>query len=388
MDYKETLEATVGVPFSQGNAVKVLKNGDEIFPAMLKAIKAAEHQVDFLTFVYWEGNIADRFARILAKKAEEGLEVRVILDSFGAAFMPEELVALMETSGVEVEWFRPFKQWKVWKSDNRTHRKVLICDGCVAFTGGVGIAEEWEGDARNPSEWRETHFRIEGPAVKGLQSAFLENWIEAGRNLKIGLPWHENNGKTPLPDDHSIQDIPLQVVRTSASVRWSDIVILYKTLIQMAQESIFITTAYFNPNKPMVQRLCDAAKRGVNVQIMMPGKHMDKRVANIAGGDHFNDLLDAGVTLWQYQKTMLHSKIIVIDDFVSCIGSANFNHRSMLKDDEVNLVALSEELAETLVTHFNEDLEHCEEVKGETWKRRNVFRRALEGLSRPFKQQI
>lgn len=388
MDYKETLEATVGVPFSQGNAVIVLKNGDEIFPAMLEAIQNAQHQVDFLTFVYWEGDIADRFARTLAKKAEEGLEVRVILDSFGAAFMPEELVALMEASGVEVEWFRPFKQWKVWKSDNRTHRKVLICDGCVAFTGGVGIAEEWEGDARNPSEWRETHFRIEGPAVKGLQSAFLENWIEAGRELKIGLPWHENNNQSLSTGDHSIQDIPLQVVRTSASVRWSDIVILYKTLIQMARESIWITTAYFNPNEPMVRRLCDAAKRGVNVQIMMPGKYMDKRVANIAGGDYFNDLLDADVTLWQYQKTMLHSKIIVIDDFVSCIGSANFNHRSMLKDDEVNLVALNKDLAEILVTHFNEDLEHCEKVKEGSWKLRNVFRRALEGLSRPFKQQI
>ncbi|WP_372638611.1 phosphatidylserine/phosphatidylglycerophosphate/cardiolipin synthase family protein, partial [Fodinibius sp.] len=349
MDYKGILESTVGIPFSSGNAIRVLKNGKEIFPAMLDAIGNARHQIDFLTFVYWKGDIAERFARLLGKKAKEGVGVRVILDCFGAAFMPRELVEHMEKCGVEVEWIRPVKRWKIWKSDNRTHRKILICDGNIAFTGGVGIAEEWEGDARNPSEWRETHFRVEGPAVRGLQSAFLENWIETGHQLHDGLPWHEDDGEIRLPDELSIKEIPLQVVRTSASVLWSDIVILYRTLVDMAQESIRITTAYFNPNEDMVTQLCEAAQRGVEVHIMIPGEHMDKRVANIAGGDRFHPLLKAGVNLWFYQKTMMHSKVIVVDDYVSCIGSANFNHRSMLKDDEVNMTALSAELAELLV---------------------------------------
>lgn len=388
MDYKGILESTVGIPFSTGNAIRVLQNGEEIFPAMLDAISGAKHQVDFLTFVYWKGDIAKRFARLLGEKAREGVEVRVILDCFGAAFMQEELVEHMEKSGVEIEWLRPIKRWKVWKTDNRTHRKVLICDGRIAFTGGVGIAEEWEGDARDPSEWRETHFRIEGPAIRGLQSAFLENWIEAGHGLYEDFPWRGNDGQTQLPDERSIRDIPLQVVRTSASVLWSDIMILYETLIVMAQESILITTAYFNPNEKIVQLLCKAAERGVDIQIMMPGEHIDKRVANIAGGDRFEDLLEAGVRLWLYQKTMLHSKVIIVDDYVSCIGSANFNHRSMLKDDEVNVIGLNTDLAGLLTGHFEEDLTYCERVEKGEWRKRGVIQRGLEVVSRFFKSQI
>lgn len=388
MDYKGILESTVGIPFSSGNAVRVLKNGKEIFPAMLDAIREARHHIDFLTFIYWKGDIAERFARQLGEKAQEGVEVRVILDSFGATFMPEYLVEHMEECGVQVEWIRPFKRWRIWKSDNRTHRKVLICDGNIAFTGGVGIAEEWEGDARNPCEWRETHFRVEGPAVRGLQSAFLENWIETGHQLHDDLPWHQDDGKIQLPAEQSVKEIPLQVVRTSASVLWSDIVILYRTLMGMAQERIRITTAYFNPNEPMVELLCRAADRGVEINIMMPGEHTDKRVASIAGADQFEPLLEAGVNLWFYQKTMLHSKIIIIDDCVSCIGSANFNHRSMLKDDEVNIVALSTKLADVLTDHFEEDLTYCEKIQNERWKQRSLMQRGLEMVSKPFKNQI
>lgn len=171
--YKRLLEQSLGIPFTSGNKVEILKNGIEIFPSMLEAIRNAKERVEFLTYVYWSGDIAEEFAAALSKKAQEGVEVYVILDSFGCASISDELISMMEESGVEIEWFRPVVRLKIWKSDNRTHRKVLICDGDVAFTGGVGIAEEWEGDARNENEWRETHFRIEGPAVYGLQAAFM-----------------------------------------------------------------------------------------------------------------------------------------------------------------------------------------------------------------------
>ena len=388
MNYKEALESTVGTPFARGNDVRVLKNGRQIFPAMIEAIQEAQHRVDFLTFVYWTGDIANRMAQTLADKAKEGVEVRVILDCYGAAFMEDELTDMMEQAGVEVVWFRPFKHWKVWKTDNRTHRKVLICDGQVAFTGGVGIAKEWEGDASKPGEYRETHFRIQGPAVRGLQSAFLENWIEAGHKLDGGLYRHQHNGEHYIYDDDAIKDIPMQVVRTSASVRWSDIVILYETLLALAQDSIRITTAYFNPTETMVQLLAEAVERGVEVHIMMPGEHTDQRIANIAGGDWFDELLDAGIQLWYYQKTMLHAKVIVIDDYVCCIGSANFNHRSMIKDDEINLVALSEELAGVLTGHFHEDLDYCEAIQKGDWEDRSALQRMLEAVSRPFKSEI
>lgn len=380
--YEHILNSTMGVPFSEGNTIEVLNNGNEIFPAMLDAIRSAREHIDFLTFVYWQGNIAREMANALADKASEGLRVRVILDSWGAWFMSKELTDLMEENGVQIEWFRPLSRWKVWKTDNRTHRKILICDKEVAFTGGVGIAEEWEGDARNPSEWRETHFRIRGPAVFGLYAAFMENWIETGRELELESGWDR------VMQHHGEETCAMQVIRTSASVRWSDIVMLYQTLLKMAQEKVMITTAYFNPNDSMVSLLEEAAGRGVEIDIMIPGKYIDHRVVNLAGGEHFEPLLDAGVRIWVYQKTMLHSKVVIVDDTVCCIGSANFNHRSMLKDDEVNIIALSEALAGELVEAFQRDLEDCEALNGQRWKKRSVVRKGVEGVMRLFKQEV
>ncbi|PAU95068.1 cardiolipin synthase B [Aliifodinibius salipaludis] len=378
--YKGLLEQTLGIPFTSGNNIQVLKNGDEIFPAMLEAIHQAEERVEFLTFVYWTGNIAQKFAKALAQKAEEGVEVFVILDSFGAAEMPQELLQLMKEKGVQVEFFRPLTQWKIWKMDNRTHRKVLICDGEIAFTGGVGIASEWEGDARNENEWRDTHFLIKGPAVFGLQAAFLENWIEVGRPLKFD---HTIKGEAD-PN----QEVAVQVIRTSVSVRWSDIVMLYQTLIKMARDSIRITTAYFNPNSVIIDLLKDAAGRGVNIQIMMPGKTTDMEIAKIAGDESFDTLLDAGIDLFYYQKTMLHAKVITIDGILSCIGSANFNHRSMLKDDEINVVILDEGVTGELNNHFVEDLEHCEKIKKGQWEKRSLLKRASEKVTNLFDDEI
>lgn len=374
----------MGIPFSKNNAIDVLVNGDEIFPAMLHAIEKAEKQIDFLTFVYWSGDIAVRFAKTLAKKADQGVKIRLILDCFGAHFMPAELSELMINHGVDLKWFRPLTRWKIWKSDNRTHRKVLICDKEVAFTGGVGIAEEWEGDARNPSEWRETHFRIKGEAVSGLQAAFMENWIETMGFLPIDPDWENDH---VLPSSKKKETL-VQFLRTSASVRWSDIIMLYQTLIKIAQDNICITTAYFNPNSNIIQLLIEAVERGVDVNIMMPGKYMDKKLAKLTGEDAFEPLLEGGVNLWYYQKTMLHSKIITIDHKISCIGSANFNHRSMLKDDEVNMVVIDEELTKRLNTDFETDLEYCEKIEAHKWNGRPAWKKPFEKITHLIKGQV
>ena len=378
--YKSLLEQILGIPFTTGNDIKVLKNGDKIFPAMLKAINKAKERVEFVTFVYWTGNIAQIFAKTLANKAEEGVEVFVILDSFGTTKMPNELIELMKKKGVQIEFFRPLTRWKFWKMDNRTHRKVLICDGEIAFTGGVGIAREWEGDAANKDEWRDTHFMIKGPAVFGLQAAFMENWIEAGR---------------PLTFDHSIKrnynpdkKVAIQVIRTSASVRWSDIVMLYLVLIKMARESIRISTAYFNPNSVILELLKEAAGRGVKIQIMVPGRTTDSEISKVAGDESFEELLNSGIDLRYYHKTMLHTKIITIDGIVSCIGSANFNHRSMLKDDEINVVIIDEKVAGELNDHFQEDLKHCEKIDKGQWKKRSLWRKAKEKVTNLIGDQI
>jgi len=380
MGYKQALEQTIGVPFTEGNSVKVLKNGDEIFPAMKEAISKAQKSISFLTFVYWQGEIANEFAELFSQKAKEGVQVKVLLDSYGAFPMRKELVDLMKESGVEVVWFRPLSRWKVWKMDNRTHRKILICDEITAFTGGVGIAEEWTGNARNKNEWRETHFRIEGPAIEGVKAAFTENWIEAGNKLNIN--------KEAVSELKSSGSVKIQTVRTSASVRWSDIVLLYQSLIEMAEHRILVQTAYFNPDEKLVEMLCRRAQEGIEIKIIIPGKYTDQRATKIIAGESFEALLKSGVKLYYYQKTMMHAKVIMIDDEVSCIGSANFNHRSMLKDDEINLVMIDESISRELRTHFQEDLTHCEQITNFRWKKRDSIKRVLEIAVRPFKQQL
>ncbi|MCR9133591.1 MAG: phospholipase D-like domain-containing protein [bacterium] len=374
------LEQTVGIPFTHDNSVEVLKNGDEIFPAMLTAIENATQSVDFLTFVYWEGNIAEKFAEALSEKASQGIQVRVLLDAFGALPMNKALLDKMKEAGAHVIWFRPLARWKIWKSDNRTHRKILICDDQVAFTGGVGIAQEWEGDARNPNEWRETHFKLNGSAVRGIKSAFVENWIEATDALNHDLF---------KSDDHpSSGTTSVQVLRTSASVRWSDIVLLYQTLLSSASKKIHICTAYFNPDDALVEILCKKAAGGVDVKIILPGSHTDKRVSKIAAEDIFEPLLASDIELYYYQKTMMHAKILLVDDEVSCFGSANFNHRSMLKDDEINLVAIDKALNTELDAHFEEDLSNSERVTRQRWKRRPLSRRMYESAIRLIKDEI
>lgn len=377
-DYRHILERTIGIPFTDHNSIEVLKNGNEIFEAMIAAIKSAERKIDFLTFVYWAGHIPDRFARELSKKADEGLQVRVLLDSYGAAFMPAELYQMMENSGVQIEWFRPLSRMKFWKDSNRTHRKILICDNEVGFTGGVGIADEWNGNARNPQEYRDTHFKVKGPVITGLQASFLENWTEATNVLPIE---ECQAGFNPQKFTEENNGLPMQIISGESSVRWSDTIMIFQSMIQMATESIYISTAYFNPGQILVKLLANAVSRGVAVHILMPGKYTDMRIAKVAGDESFEPLLQAGVELSYYQKTMYHCKAIVVDEMVSCIGSANFNNRSFKMDDEICLIAIDGTLAKILNKHFKEDLRDSEKVNETEWERRSYWKRSIEKLT-------
>jgi len=379
-DYRLAFEGVLGIPFTEGNRIDVLRNGCRIFPAMLEAIENAAESIEFLTFVYWTGDIADRVAKALAKRAEAGIKVRVLLDAFGAAEMSQSLVADMEEAGVEVRWFRPLANWKVWSSDNRTHRKVLVTDGRVGFTGGVGIAKEWEGDARDETEWRDTHFCIRGPAVHGLQAAFYGNWVEAG-----GLMSQALDTVAPL---ESVGEARIQVIRATAAVGWSDIASLLQTIICGAQKSLGFVTPYLAPDEASTRLLVEAANRGVDIDLIIPGPHSDQRISRLAGASELQQLLQAGVNIWRYQPTMIHAKIVIIDGILACIGSANLNHRSTLKDDEIALVTDCHETVSTLEQHFDDDLRQCERLDFEAWRKRGILRRSAEGLARLFSQQV
>ena len=379
--FRLSFEGGLGIPFTRGNRVEPLRNGDRIFPAMLEAISGSRETIDFLTFVYWTGDIATRFADALAERARAGVRVQVILDGFGAAPMDRKLLALMEEAGVEVAWFRPLLRWKPWEMDNRTHRKVMVCDGRVGFTGGVGVAAEWEGDAQDPEHWRETHFRIEGPAVRMLQGAFLDEWSECGKSVEdyvgSGVECAECPGEAAV-----------QVVKTTATVNWSDITTLLQLVLLNASRRVRITTAYFVPGDRLVELLCETARRGVEIELLIPGPHTDKRVCQLAGRHHYETLFTAGVRILEYQRTMLHAKMLTVDDHLAVIGSANFNQRSMSKDDELALVVIDPELCATLDADFDDDRRYAEVMEPTRWRRRSLWQRLKERAVRVLHPQL
>lgn len=372
--YRRALESLLGVPATEGNRIDVLRNGDEIFPAVMEAIRSARRTVDFLTFVYWEGSIGEEVAEALGERAREGVRVRVLLDAVGSSTMDTNLLDDMNRAGCLVDRFRPVNKLKVWENDHRTHRKVLICDEEVAFTGGVGIADEWRGHARGPSEWRDTHFRVRGPAVDGLRAAFLQNWGEAGRPLF-------DEGVDRFPEQPQDGPSIVQVVRGESVAHWSDITTLMRSLLCLARRRIRITTAYFVPDDGTSDLLCAAAGRGVDVEVLLPGPHIDKRFVQLASEAQYAGLLEAGVKLWTYQPTMLHAKVMTVDGLVANIGSANFDSRSLVLDDEVNLVVLDPALVGELDRHFDEDLTESEPVEAGDWRDRTLVQRAKEKVA-------
>lgn len=374
------LEGLLGIPFSDGNEVVALRNGCRIFPAMLEAVEQAEATIELVTFVYWTGEIAELMADALARQARRGVQVRVVLDAFGAAPMSRALLDHMTEAGVQIRWFRPFKSWKVWQASHRTHRKVLVVDGKVGFTGGVGIATEWGGDARDPSEWRDTHFRVRGPAVVGLRAAFFSNWAETDRSAVCEL--------LDTPAQPEVGPAAVQVVRSTACFGWSDAATMLDALLALARRRVRIATAYFAPDQPWVEAFTKAIARGVEVEVLMPGPHTDKRVSELASAEPIETLLEAGVRFWRFQPTMLHSKILLVDDELACVGSANFNQRSILKDDEVAMVVIDPELAATLHEHYEEDLRRSEAMTLERFSARGPLRRLRELVARPFRSNV
>ncbi len=379
-DVQRQVEAVVGARFTSGNRIDVLRNGVEIFPPMLEAVRGATESIDFVTFVYWTGDIAKEFAGALSERAAAGVSVRVLLDAVGAAPMRRELIDRMEEAGVDVQWFRPPVQWRFWRADHRTHRKILVCDHRVAFTGGVGIAEEWEGDASDPTSWRDTHFRVTGPAVDGLRAAFIADWKETGLPV---LPIAEQ-----LPPVETTGDARVAVVEDAARIGAGPSAILLETMFARARHSIRIATPYFNPDDNLQQLLIGAARRGVQVEIVLPGPHIDKRVSAIAARERYRPMLRAGVDVYAYQPTMYHVKAVLIDEVAAFVGSVNVNRRSLYKDEEVGMVVLDPGVVATLEEQFREDVAASEPVTETRATLQGLARRAAELALRPLRPEM
>ncbi|MCT7351121.1 phospholipase D-like domain-containing protein [Streptomyces sp. 15-116A] len=375
---RRRLERLIGIAATEGNALVALRNGDEIFPAMLASIRSAAHTVDMMTFVYWKGDIARQFAEALADRARAGVRVRLLLDGFGSRLIEKSLLRLMDAAGVQVTWFRRPLVLSPLKQNHRCHRKVLVVDEQVAFTGGVGIAEEWCGDARDETEWRDTHVEVRGPAVDGIAAAFAQNWAECHDDL---FDEHDRfTGHRPQGD------AIVQVVRGSASFGWQDMQTLLRVMIESAQVRFRLATAYFSPDAFFIQLLCAAARRGVRVEILLPGPHTDKRVCQLAGQHFYEDLLACGVVIHQYQPTMMHAKVVTVDGAAALIGSTNFNRRSLDHDEEVMLAVLAEEFTATLDSHFDADIARSERISGQRWKGRPLVQRIRETALLPVRR--
>ncbi len=378
-EFRDTMNGLYGSNVLGGNSVETLVNGDVIFPAMLEAIAGAERSINFETYVYWSGEVAELFADALAERARAGVEVRVLLDWVGSAPMEERLVEVMTQAGAKVERFRPVRWYTLDKINNRTHRKILVVDGRVAFTGGVGIADEWLGDARDPSEWRDTHYRIEGPVVAEFQGAFAHNWVEATAEQIMG-PAH-------FPPLETADETSAQFIFTTTGER-NDLHLLIMTAIASAQSNIRIGTPYFVPDDIAIAQLIDARRRGVEVDILVPGEHTNKQIVRSASRHFWGELLEAGVRFHEYERTMYHAKILVVDEAWAAVGSSNFDERSFRLNDEANLNIHDATFAAEQIALFEQDLGRSREVTLAEWENRPLVEKISDWLFAQLRVQL
>ncbi len=378
-EFDRLVEAVTGAAVRHGNRVKILRNGCRTFPAMLDAIDAAESTIDLSSYIYWPGGITDQFTKALCEKAQEGLEVNLVVDAYGSAKLDGHTIDTLEDAGVNVSVFRPPAWYTVDKLNNRMHRRLLIVDGHIGFAGGVGIAEVWTGDAEDPDHWRETHAAIDGPAVRDILGGFLENWAE-GANVLLG-PSHVPE-LDPFPEG-----VDVHVIRSSPRSGGTATAQLFYAAIAGARERLWITTAYFAPDQALLAALCQAAARGVDVRILVNGPNVDKEVVRETGQGHYGHLMEAGVRIFEYQQTMLHAKVMIADSWAN-LGSSNLEHRSLGLDDEL-IVAFSDPVVvEELAEHFHDDLKVSVEFDLDRWKRRSLAKRAREAAGNVFRQSL
>ncbi len=378
--FLRTMDGIFGGGVRVGHTVETLLNGDEIFPAMLADIEAAERTINFETFVYWSGSIARRFAETLAEKARGGVEVRVLLDWAGSIPFDPDLIEIMEAGGVEVHRFRPIRWYTIDRLNNRTHRKLLIVDGNVGFTGGVGIGDEWLGDARNPSEYRENHYRITGPAVLDMQAAFAENWLEATGEVLQGDLFY--------PEQEASGDLVAQLVKSSPYGGSRSMHQMLMMSLASATSHIRIGMAYFVPDEIALNQLLDATARGVEIDIIVPGPHMAEDVVRSASRHFWGDLLRAGVRIHEFQPTMYHTKFLIVDEDWVSIGSSNFDERSFRLNDEANLNVHGRAFALEQIAVFEDDLARSRTITLAEWENRPMSEKVVDWLSSLLRVQL
>jgi len=378
--FHRALGALLGPSIVEGNKVDVLLNGDVIFASMLKAIGQAQRSITFETYIYWSETIGREFADALVARARAGVRVHVLLDWVGSAKMEQRYLDEMKQAGVEVERYHKPNWSGLFRMNNRTHRKVLVVDGQIGFTGGVGIADQWRGDAQDSDHWRDTHFRVEGPVVAQMQSVFMDNWIKAtGRVL---------HGELYFPALTSRGEQSAQMFSSSPTGGSESMHLMYLMALTAATRSIHLSNAYFVPDELAVKALVAAAQRGVKVQIITPGGDIDSEVVRRASRARWGPLLEAGVLIAEYQPTMFHCKVLVVDELLVSVGSTNFDNRSFRLNDEANLNVLGAPFARQQVEIFQRDLQRSRPITLQAWQQRPWQEKVLEHAASWFGGQL
>ena len=380
-DFLRASEALTGAPISEGSEAELYINGDEIFPAIMETIRGAERTLTFETYVYWKGDITDDLTDAICERARAGVEVKILLDALGSIQMDTDQIDRMSEAGATVHRFRPIRPYTMRRLANRSHRRVLVADGKVGMTGGVGIAKEWTGNAQDSDHWRDTHLRLSGPVVRHLQGCFAEHWLEATGEVLSGEDY--------LPHlEPSASGGRVQLVRSKSGVGDTNVETLYYLAIASARKSLDLTAAYFVPRPAFTEALADAARRGVEVRILVPGRHIDKGFVRVAGRDSYAQLLEAGVRLFEYAPTMLHAKSLVIDGCWSSAGTVNFDNRSFQLHDEIMLGIWDADLASSLTEQFERDIQRSDELDEDRWDERGARMRAAEASMRIFRREM
>ena len=378
--FRRELGALLGPAIIDGNRIHNLENGGEIFPAMLEAVKSAKTSISFETYIYWSGEVGKEFAEALSERARQGVKVHVLLDWLGSQKMEESLVTQMKSDGVEIERYHPLHWYNLGRMNNRTHRKLLVVDGRIGFTGGVGIADQWSGNAEDPKHWRDSHYRLDGPAVAQMQAAFMDNWIKTtGKVLQ---------GEAYFPKLESVGEALGQVFTSSPSGGGDSMQLMYLLSITAAERTIDLSAAYFVPDELTRKALRSALDRGVRLRIIVPGKHIDAEVVRQASRADWGELLEAGAQIHEYQPTMFHCKTLIVDSQLVSVGSTNFDNRSFRLNDEANLNVYDKQFAERLEDVFEADLGRAKLITFEMWKKRPLRQKLMEKLSSLLSSQL
>ena len=378
--FARSVGSLLGPGFLGGNRVDVLSNGREIFPGMLEAIRAAERTLCFETFIYWEGEVGREMKEAVVERTRAGVKTHVLVDWLGSNKIDTRYVEEMERAGVQIERYHPIRWYNLDRVNNRTHRKLLIVDGRVGFTGGVGIADTWDGDAQDPDHWRDLHFRVRGPVVAQMQAAFMDNWVKTRAKVLHGPEY--------FPPLEPAGESSAQMFRSSPREGSESMRLMFLLSIACARRSIHIGNAYFVPDDLLVRALVDARRRGVSVRIIVPGVHIDTALVRRASRSRWGELLEAGVEIHEYQPTMYHTKLLVVDDLWASVGSTNFDNRSLRLNDEANLNVRDKRFAGRLASEFGRDLAGSRQVTLQEWQSRPLKEKVAERLASLLRGQL